>query len=168
MDPYDIVTFHSSCSYFFREGIKQFILSEDIILSHFFNRLYIVDLNKGSLRGLVSEVNSEKFAKRHDSFRTLILSEEFLMPLANYFVIKSQYNITAINKTALDDIKKFFSGNRIAISGITITEKEFSALALSLCGEKHDMNGVNPKTFYSQRYAALRKLGKEQYSMLYL
>lgn len=55
----------------------------------------------------------------------------------------------------------------VIFPGTILTEKEFLTLTLCLEGKDPVKNGINPKTFCSRKYSALRKLGKPHFSLLY-
>jgi len=167
MEIYQKIQFHKSCSHYFKEGFEQLLLKRKTNYSQFLNWVIVCELNFSSFREIILDVDKGMFAQGNINVQFLFITEDELIPLANYFILKSNYRVTVIKKRDLSAIVDFLCGKRKKVPGMIITEKEFSVLALSLKGEKNNKNGLNPKTFFSRRYSALKKLGLSHFSLLY-
>ncbi|MGD9427231.1 hypothetical protein ACLHDD_19495 [Pantoea sp. NSTU24] len=165
METYGSIEFHASCSHFFKEGIRHLVASGYTSNKQKINNYLVVELHLSTLKDLIIESDLGLFSKT-DYTQIVIISSEKLMPLANYYVVRNNYRITAIRSTSLSEIQDFFTGNKVEMSGDKLTESEFRAFKLSLSGTRNK-DGINPKTFCSQRYSAIKKLGKDRYSLLY-
>lgn len=165
METYGLIEFHASCSHFFKEGIRHLAASGHTSKKQKINNYLVIELHLSTLKDLIIESDLGLFSKS-DHTQIVIISSEKLMPLANYFVVRNNYRITAIKSTSLSEIQHFFTGKKVEISGGKLTEGEFRAFRLSLSGTRNK-DGINPKTFCSQRYSAIKKLGKDRYSLLY-
>ncbi|MDI6636471.1 hypothetical protein [Pantoea dispersa] len=161
------VEFHKSCSHYFVEGIKYISLREKKLYSNIKRKSFIIDLNFASLRDIILDVSRGMFAEQGFSVFVIFIANDALLPLANFFILKSEY------RTILVRIKDIDSGSILKISrkaifpGDILTEKEFLTLALCFEGKEPVTIGINPKTFCSRKYAALRKLGKPHFSLFY-
>ncbi|WP_182059053.1 hypothetical protein [Pantoea sp. ME81] len=161
------IEFHNSCSHYFVEGMKYTYFRECEPLSKTAEKIFLIDLSFNSFRKIILDVSRGMFEEENFSVFFIFIANDALIPLANYFILKSEYRTILARKKHIDSGSVIKMSREVIFPGTILTEKEFLTLTLCLEGKDPVKNGINPKTFCSRKYSALRKLGKPHFSLLY-
>lgn len=95
------IEFHNSCSHYFVEGMKYTYFRECEPLSKTAEKIFLIDLNFNSFRKIILDVSRGMFEEENFSVFFIFIANDALIPLANYFILKSEYRTILARKNIL-------------------------------------------------------------------